>query len=253
MNVAFATRDRIFIYWYPPHNFKIHEVIEEPGYNIAETTAAPVTTKEDSITHSVSQMIPTSSSDNGLTTKPQQNVTQSTNTSKTEAEKVNQNNTAVDIDKNTTVSTSNSSADMESTKTPEINITPSLNIDKNSSINSDNTTDAVTKAVSEQIKTVKPNLTITTQKPPENETANSTVDSLNVDNKTSVYQLKDFVGKETVPFHFAVLTGYVVSYRKDENGEYMLEYYTEELLTLVLLKPDIPCLCKQCRSRSVGF
>ena len=24
-------------------------------------------------------------------------------------------------------------------------------------------------------------------------------------------------------------------------------------LTLVLLNPDIPCLCKQCRSRSVGF
>ena len=25
------------------------------------------------------------------------------------------------------------------------------------------------------------------------------------------------------------------------------------LLTLVLLNPNIPCLCKQCRSRSVGF
>ena len=25
------------------------------------------------------------------------------------------------------------------------------------------------------------------------------------------------------------------------------------ILTLVLLDPDIPCLCKQCRSRSVGF
>ena len=25
------------------------------------------------------------------------------------------------------------------------------------------------------------------------------------------------------------------------------------ILTLVLLNPDIPCLCKQCRSRSVGF
>ena len=27
----------------------------------------------------------------------------------------------------------------------------------------------------------------------------------------------------------------------------------ESLLTLVLLNSDIPCLCKQCRSRSVGF
>ena len=26
-----------------------------------------------------------------------------------------------------------------------------------------------------------------------------------------------------------------------------------ESLTLVLLNPDIPCLCKQCRARSVGF
>ena len=29
--------------------------------------------------------------------------------------------------------------------------------------------------------------------------------------------------------------------------------YFFSLLTLVLLKPDILCLCKQCRSRSVGF
>ena len=28
---------------------------------------------------------------------------------------------------------------------------------------------------------------------------------------------------------------------------------TLKSLTLVLLNPDIPCLCKQCRSRSVGF
>ena len=29
--------------------------------------------------------------------------------------------------------------------------------------------------------------------------------------------------------------------------------YKGKLLTLVLLNPDKPCLCKQCRSRSVGF
>ena len=27
----------------------------------------------------------------------------------------------------------------------------------------------------------------------------------------------------------------------------------KKVLTLVLLNPDLPCLCKQCRSRSVGF
>ena len=30
-------------------------------------------------------------------------------------------------------------------------------------------------------------------------------------------------------------------------------YCTAAVLTLVLLNPDITCLCKQCRSRSVGF
>ena len=25
------------------------------------------------------------------------------------------------------------------------------------------------------------------------------------------------------------------------------------ILTLVMLNPDVPCLCKECRSRSVGF
>ena len=29
--------------------------------------------------------------------------------------------------------------------------------------------------------------------------------------------------------------------------------YISKNLTLVLLNPDIPCICKQCRSRSVGF
>ena len=30
-------------------------------------------------------------------------------------------------------------------------------------------------------------------------------------------------------------------------------YLFGQILTLVLLNPDIPCICKQCRSRSVGF
>ena len=40
------------------------------------------------------------------------------------------------------------------------------------------------------------------------------------------------------------------------SSEFDLFYYilcAEMLLTLVLLNPDVPCLCKQCRSRSVGF
>ena len=46
-----------------------------------------------------------------------------------------------------------------------------------------------------------------------------------------------------------LLTGYTVfnTYR----GRGVFEQVV--LLTLVLLNPDIPCLCEQCRSRSVGF
>ena len=34
---------------------------------------------------------------------------------------------------------------------------------------------------------------------------------------------------------------------------FLVIFPTFIFLTLVLLNPDIPCLCKQCRSRSVGF
>ena len=39
------------------------------------------------------------------------------------------------------------------------------------------------------------------------------------------------------------------------HGLMPLSFFASTLawLTLVLLNPDIPCLCKQCRSRSVGF
>ena len=46
---------------------------------------------------------------------------------------------------------------------------------------------------------------------------------------------------------------------KDKHGKALRcsniqdKYGSWTLLTLVLLNPDIPCLCKQCRSRSVGF
>ena len=37
------------------------------------------------------------------------------------------------------------------------------------------------------------------------------------------------------------------------RGSLNFFYYILSNITLVLLNPDIPCLCKQCRSRSVGF
>ena len=40
-----------------------------------------------------------------------------------------------------------------------------------------------------------------------------------------------------------------------ENGNVKLQLFCfySYILTLILLNPNIPCLCKQCRSRSVGF
>ena len=54
------------------------------------------------------------------------------------------------------------------------------------------------------------------------------------------------------------------SANKYENANYQVLYKEDKILlgdkrdygeqlTVVLLNPDIPCLCKQCRSRSVGF
>ena len=34
---------------------------------------------------------------------------------------------------------------------------------------------------------------------------------------------------------------------------YTYQNFLDDLLTLFMLNPDISCLCKQCRSRSVGF
>ena len=38
-----------------------------------------------------------------------------------------------------------------------------------------------------------------------------------------------------------------------DAGPYVFAEKKEQILTLVLLNPDRSCLCKQCRSRSVGF
>ena len=43
-------------------------------------------------------------------------------------------------------------------------------------------------------------------------------------------------------------------YKQDAEGNQSKDYHAQlQCLTLVLLNPDIPCFCKQSRSRSVGF
>ena len=49
---------------------------------------------------------------------------------------------------------------------------------------------------------------------------------------------------------------YVLSLKARDDDHlvlYILFNIILVILTLVLLNPDIPCLCKQCRTRSVGF
>ena len=220
LSVAFATRDRIFIYWYHPNNFKIHSVSEDPGYSIAGTSTTSDTSKGVTVSHiNVTTIKP----DGESTTTVHQNSTENINANinKTAVIEPDQNKTEMDPGKSTTAgSNSNSSPSAETTKSPE-NSTVNSNVNSNnnktiSATDKDNVTDTAAKDA-----TVTPTLTVVTltDKP------SVTESSFETDNKTVVYNLKDFVGKEKVPFHFAVLTGYIVSYRKNEDGEYRYHIY----------------------------
>ena len=73
--------------------------------------------------------------------------------------------------------------------------------------------------------------------------------------------------QNTVSFHVAYFVGdflqWLLTYLAsttlvadwaDKLWYVYFSYFSWKIdLTLVLLKPDTPCLCKQCRSRSVGF
>ena len=215
LSVAFATRDRIFIYWYPPTNFKIHSVSEDPGYSIAGTSTTSDTPKGVTVSHINATTI---KPDGESTATVHQNSTENNNanTNKTAVIKPDQNKTEMDTGKNTTAgSNSNSSSSAETTTSPENStVNSNVNSNDNKTVNAtdkDNVTDTDAKDA-----TGTPTLTVVTvtDKP------SVTESSLNSDNKTIIYNLKDFVGKEKVPFHFAVLTGFIVSYRKTEDGEY---------------------------------
>ena len=63
-----------------------------------------------------------------------------------------------------------------------------------------------------------------------------------------------FMDHPYTPCNCKIITKYFpcpfYTYHLAESTHSVNPYLT---LTLVLLNPDIPCLCKQCRSRSVGF
>ena len=57
---------------------------------------------------------------------------------------------------------------------------------------------------------------------------------------------KQDISKSSVSRWISYTCTIKLAYRKCTSKDF-------PFLTLVLLNPDIPCLCKQCRSRSVGF
>ena len=109
------------------------------------------------------------------------------------------------------------------------NVTESVNNNKN--VSDIGETDKPTAKPKEPASTEKSSDEGTTQgKSSDEGTTQGTTLKTDTDNSTAdgsklvVYQLKDFIGKKRVPFHFGNLTGYQVSYKKaeDENGEYHL-------------------------------
>ena len=56
------------------------------------------------------------------------------------------------------------------------------------------------------------------------------------------------LNKDKTALNIATNPSYQNNSREESTWSKLLSF-----LTLVLLNPDIPCLCKQCRSRSVGF
>lgn len=215
VTVAFTLDDRLFLFWFPPKNFKIHDESDAgPGYNIAVATQKTLTAKGAGVAHIVSKIITTAAPESGETTKAQQTSSQTTgsNTSNADIDTTNQNNTKLSVDKNSTVSeNTNTSLGLGS----QTNVTEG-GANNNSVSVSNNPTGTSSNNTMEEI-TVKSKVDDTTQNTPVTKVAaNSTDDG----DKIVVYQLKDFVGKEKVPFHFAILKAYIVSYRKDENAEW---------------------------------
>ena len=70
-------------------------------------------------------------------------------------------------------------------------------------------------------------------------------------NKKSIINLSvEFAFKTSIDFFFhsiSPLKHMLYAFVRNDYPKYVC------IINLVLLNPDIPCFCKQCRSRSVGF
>lgn len=225
VNIPFTLTDKIYLYWLPPENYKIHDPTNETHTIVVDENGNTVLTSVGSgVTHKVialpdTTLTPSVKPDDS--TKPQQNSSKLSdnkdggNKEDTGVGEPNRNNT----DYNSTASDTkdsppgdDSAANVTESVKDNKNASSSGSINKTDSAVNDKTTPAVNSSVN--IITEKPQVS--------NGMSNSSGDSASVSNKTIVYRLGDFIGKDVVPFHFAKLTGYVVSYRKDSKGEFVI-------------------------------
>ena len=262
VSIPYVLMDRIYLYWEHPINFKIHDpsnethiiAVDMNGTLILAPRGPGVSGKGPGVTHAVLTLNGTVGSVNKSSenANPQQNGTSSSTSSDGNADKQQQNSTAksgdgtensdknsengkeTGIDKTnqnkTTGDTSNNnnntanSATNSSDSGPNIgkdgkaNVTEIVKDNTNTSASSnssdakaDNSTPAVTKQIDK-----------TTVKPP------TVTVKTNSSDPNIRYELEDFYWKKKVPFHFAVLGHYIVSYKTDSDGKFMYTF-TEQV------------------------
>ena len=267
VSIPYVLADRVYLYWEHPTNFRMHDPTNETHTiavdmegNLILTPKGPgVTGKGPGVTHEVLTLNGTvgsvnngsesakppqngiASSSDGNTDKQQQNSTtnssattenadkESLNGKGTSVDKTNQNKTTANINNNnnnTINSTSNSKdSGPETGKDGKANVTESV---KDNANNSAGSNPASTKADTSTTEAVAKRSDHTTANPPV-----VTPNSSSSDPPAIRYELEDFYWKNKVPFHFAVLGHYIVSYKKDLDGKYtvkFLNFRTQETL-----------------------
>ena len=251
ISVPYTLVDRLYLYWEPPRNFKMHDPTNEthtiavdkegnlvltpkkpgvagkgPGVTLGvltlNTTAAPVINGSDSA-------------------KPQQNGTTNSNTTNTDkdsgkaqgtgVDKTNQNNTKAN---NNTANSDSKDSGPETSKDGKANVTESVKDNVNVSASSNQTDTKVDSST----PSVKSSADSTTEKPPVATSTASPSDLSKVGNKSILYLLEDFYWQKRVPFHFAVLGHYIVSYKKDTDCKYTLTELPHNKTNKVVCAPS---------------
>lgn len=249
VSIPFVLADTIYLYWEHPRNFRIHDPTNETHTiavdfegNLILTPKGPgLTGKGPGVTHEVLTLNGTvgsvnkgsesaepqqngkASTSDGNADKQQHNSTTNSGAGTQNADKETNNgketgvgnqNTATGNINNNDNSTANSTTNSEDSgpetgKDGKTNTTESVINNANTSVGS-NSSD--TKAYSSTPAVAKGS-DHTTVKPP--------VVTPNSSDPAIRYELEDYYWKEKVPFHFAVLGNYIVSYKKDLDEDWI--------------------------------